>query len=400
MARRMWVLLAAGAFAVMAVIAWVSWLDPVAADRSTESAALRFPWEIDPPPPSLVPLDEIRSGGPAPDGIPPIDRPKFVSVASADTWIAGREPVLSLVHKGHARAYPLQILTWHEIVNDNVAGDPITVTFCPLCNSGIAFERRVTTTSDARELLRSDNIVLDFGTSGRLYRSNLVMYDRQTKSLWIQFTGQAVAGPMMRTKLRTLPVQIVSWDDFKRAHSAGRVLSKDTGNPRDYGRNPYAGYDAIDSTPFLFDDDPDGRFPPMERVLAVTIGDTSKAYRYRALQPRRGESSTIVHDTVGGRPIVIFFRRGTASALDRSDIAASKDVGATGVFSPTAGDRSLTFVAERGVFRDRQTGSTWNLFGEAVSGPLEGSRLDAVAHDDTFWFVWAAFRPDTLVWTD
>lgn len=367
---------------------------------STSAAGALFPWEIDPPPPSLVPLEDIRSGGPPPDGIPPIDHPKFLAVSAADEWLEDREPVLALVHEGEARAYPLQILTWHEIVNDSVAGDPITVTFCPLCNSGIAFERRVRTTDDARQMLGRDEVTLDFGTSGRLYQSNLVMYDRQTKSLWIQFTGQAVAGPFMRTDLRNVPVQIVAWSEFKDAHGDGRVLSRDTGNERDYGRNPYAGYDAIGASPFVFDGDPDDRFPPMERVVAVTIDETSKAYRYRSLQEAAEDRAAVVHDEIGGRPIVVLYRLGTSSALDRSDIADSKDVGATGVFVPEVDGRRLTFEPEADrFFRDRETGSTWNLLGEAMSGELEGSRLEPVTHDDTFWFVWSTFRPETTIWS-
>ncbi|MGH7860155.1 MAG: DUF3179 domain-containing protein, partial [Candidatus Binatia bacterium] len=345
----------------------VGWQIASAPNEPTDSgrdADARFPWEISPPPRSLVPLDEIRSGGPPPDGIPPIDRPKFVSVRSADEWIADREPVLSLVHKGQSRAYPLQIMTWHEIANDSIAGDPITVTFCPLCNSGIAFDRRV------------GDKVLDFGTSGRLYRSNLVMYDRQTKSLWIQFTGRAVAGPFIGEDLRKVPVQMVSWAEMKRSYPDARVLSRDTGNPRDYGSNPYAGYDEIGSSPFLFDGKADGRLAAMERVVAFRVGRAPKAYPYRTL-----EEHPVVHDVVGDRPVVVFYRKGTASALDRSAIADSRDVGATGVFVPEVDGRRLTFEPAGAGFRDTVTGSTWNLLGEAVAGPLSGRELEPVVHD-------------------
>ncbi|MGH2759899.1 MAG: DUF3179 domain-containing protein, partial [Actinomycetota bacterium] len=315
----------------------------------------RFPWEIDPPPASLVPLDEIKSGGPPPDGIPPIDDPKFVSVGAAEEWLDDREPVLSLVHRGEARAYPLQILTWHEIVNDTVAGDPITVTFCPLCNSGIAFDRRVRATDDAKAALGTDEAVLDFGTSGRLYRSNLVMYDRQTKSLWIQFTGRAVAGPFMRTNLRNVPVQMVSWSDFKGSHPDARVLSRETGNSRDYGRNPYAGYDDINGSPFLFDGETDRRLSPMERVVAVRVGEQAKAYRYRSLRDVVVGRSSVIEDEVGGEEIVVFYRLGTSSALDQSSIAASRDVGATGVFTPEVDGRRLSFEPNAAGFMDRET---------------------------------------------
>ncbi|MEX0874622.1 MAG: DUF3179 domain-containing protein [Actinomycetota bacterium] len=369
-------------------------------DRSpTGSSRIAFPWEIDPPPQSLVPLDEIRSGGPPPDGIPPIDEPKFESVDEAEAWLDDREPVLSLVRDEAARAYPLQILTWHEIVNDTFAGDPITVTYCPLCNSGIAFHRRSEPTGAARSLLGAkDPVVLDFGTSGRLYRSNLVMYDRQTKSLWIQFTGQAVTGPFMGAELETIPSQMVSWAEFREAHADASVLSRDTGHRRDYGRNPYAGYDDVGSTPFLFDGEHDGRLDPMERVVTVSVDGASRAYRYRSMNEMAQHGAAVISDVLADTPIAIFYRFGTTSALDASEIAASKDVGAAGVFDARIAGRRLTFEPSPEGFRDNQTGSTWNLLGEAVSGELEGSRLEAVVHDDTFWFVWSTFRPQTTIW--
>ncbi len=381
----MWAVAAVAAVAVAGYA--VSQVLSPSADVSSSNAGARFPWEISPPPRSLVPLEEIRSGGPPPDGIPPIDDPKFVSVRSADGWLSEREPVLSLVHNGEARAYPLQILTWHEIVNDSVAGDPITITFCPLCNSGIAFDRRV----------KDD--VLDFGTSGRLYRSNLVMYDRQTKSLWIQFIGRAVAGPFMGEELRKIPVQMVSWAEMKRSHPDARILSRDTGNRRDYGSNPYAGYDEIGASPFLFDGKADGRLAAMERVVAVRLGRRSKAYAYRHLLEAADDGRAVVTDEVAGRAVVLFYARGTASALDKTNIAESKDVGATGVFVPEIDGRRLTFRPDERGFRDEETRSTWNLLGESVAGELEGKRLKPVVHDDTFWFVWAAFRPETTVWS-
>lgn len=363
------------------------------------SAEAQFPWEMSEPPESLIPLEEIRSGGPPPDGIPPIDDPQFVSASEASEWLADREPVISLVHKGVAKAYPLQILTWHEIANDTIAGDPITVTFCPLCNSAVAFDRRVETTPDAEGMLGVDEAVLDFGTSGRLYRSNLVMYDRQTKSLWIQFTGRSVTGPFMGTELEEVPVQMVSWEDARAADPDVQVLSRDTGHSRNYGTNPYPGYDDIDSSPFLFDGETDGRLAAMEKVVTVIDGDDAVAYRLKTLREKAGDGDrSVIHDTVGGRDIVVFFERGTASALDDRSIADSRDVGSTGVYVPRSGEEELTFEVRDGAFVDTQTGSTWSVLGKATGGPLQGERLEGVAHDDTFWFTWSSFHPDTRIY--
>jgi len=196
-------------------------------------------------PTPLVDPADIISGGPPPDGIPPIDDPKFADAAAVD-FLSPQEPVISLVLGHDARAYPAQILVWHEIVNDTVGGVPVTVTYCPLCNTGIAFRRPVI-----------EGKLLDFGTSGKLYHSNLVMYDRQTESLWPQALGQAVMGPLTGTKLELVPVQMVAWADWLAEHPQGRVLSTDTGADRPYGQNPYEGYDRPDSAPFLFQGTPD-----------------------------------------------------------------------------------------------------------------------------------------------
>jgi Protein of unknown function (DUF3179) len=186
-----------------------------------------------------VELAEIESGGPPKDGIPAIDRPRFVGVPAARAWLKGKEPVIVLRMGRDARAYPLQILMYHEIVNDSVNGVPVAVTFCPLCNASIVFERRV------------GERVLDFGTTGRLRFSDLVMYDRQTESWWQQFTGRGIVGHYAGTGLKKIASEIVSFADFAAAHPTGLVLSRETGYPRPYGRNPYTGYDSIDQSRVL-----------------------------------------------------------------------------------------------------------------------------------------------------
>ena len=214
-----------------------------------------------------VPLSEFQSGGPPRDGIPPIDAPKYVSQAEADAWLAPQEPVIAVTLEQPdgsvlARAYPLQIMVWHEIVNDTLGETPVAVTFCPLCYTAIAYDRR----------LEQVGTVFDFGTTGNLRHSDLVMWDRQTESWWQQFSGDAIVGELTGTHLTFLPAQIVGWQAFKTAYPAGDVLSRETGFDRSYGRNPYPGYDDVDSRPFLFDGTTDERLPPMERVVGVVLG--------------------------------------------------------------------------------------------------------------------------------
>lgn len=326
---------------------------------------------------ALVPLDEIVSGGPAPDGIPAIDRPTFVDAAAAG-WLVLKEPVLAVEINGDARAYPLQILMWHEIVNDVVGGIPITATYCPLCNSGIVFERVV------------DGTTLDFGTSGKLYKSDLVMYDRQSHSLWAQMEGRAIVGARAGTRLKLIPANMLSFDEWRATHPTGKVLSRDTGHSRNYGTNPYQAYDQPRLRPFLFRDRPDPRRPPKERVVGIRVGDAARAYPWPVLAERR-----VVHDRLGDQALVIFYQPGTLSALDDEEIRRSRPVGATSVFSRVLAGRALTFEATAEGFKDRETGSTWNLLGHATRGPLAGRRLSAVPHVDAFWFAWAAFNPAT-----
>ena len=215
-----------------------------------------------------VPFDSILSGGPPRDGIPPIDNPTFVEIKDADEWLETLEPVVSFELNGDARAYPLQILMWHEIVNDTVGGAPVSVTFCPLCNSAIVFDRNI------------NDLVLTFGTSGMLRKSDLIMWDRQTESWWQRLIGEALVGRMAGTKLNFLAAPIMSWQDFKTHHPDGLVLSKDTGFRRNYGENPYVGYDRIDNPPFLYSGDLDGCLQSKERVAAITVDGVDFAFPF------------------------------------------------------------------------------------------------------------------------
>ena len=328
-----------------------------------------------------VRFDSIISGGPPRGGIPPLDSPTFTTLDLANQWLDDKEPVISFEINGDTRAYPLQILTWHEIVNDVVGGVPVAVTFCPLCNTAIVFDRRL------------DGVVFDFGTSGRLRNSDLIMWDRQTESWWQQLTGEAIIGQMAGRKLTFLPAPIVSWADFKGAHPLGQVLSKDTGFGRAYGRNPYAGYDDAGNPPFLFSGDLDGRLLPKERVAALTVGDVDIAFPFTTL-----EVEHVVNYSTNNQDFVVFFKMGTTSALDASSISSSRDVGATGVFESNMDGRKLTFRATDSGFTDNETGSAWNILGQAVGGELAGSNLTPLVHGNHFWFAWAAFKPDTQIY--
>ncbi len=332
---------------------------------------------------TTIDLSTIRSGGPPKDGIPSIDNPSFVFIDEADDWIDPKEPVIVMTHNGAAKAYPLQILTHHEIVNDEIGGMPVAVTFCPLCYSSIAFHRVL------------DGDPVEFGVSGLLRHSDLVMYDRKTETLWQQLTGKGIVGDRAGEELEVIPSQLVSFKQFKENHPDGTVLSRNTGYRRPYGQNPYAGYDDVNQSPFMYDGPTDDRLPPKEKVVAVKMDDAHKAYPHSVTKEQRA-----VNDEIDGRAVVVFHAPGAVSALDAKQIANSKEDGTTGVFARTVNGKTLDFTyADGDRFKDTNTGSTWTVTGRAVDGPMEGTQLDRIPHGDYFAFSWFAFRPDAALYS-
>ncbi|WP_416897508.1 MAG: DUF3179 domain-containing protein [Minwuia sp.] len=249
-----------------------------------------------------VDFGEILSGGPPRDGIPPIDEPAFVPVAEAE-GLSDRDPVIGLVIDGEAKAYPLSVLMWHEIANDDLAGVPVAVTFCPLCNAAIVFDRRL------------DGRVLDFGTTGRLRHSDLVMYDRQTESWWQQFLGEAIIGELTGKRLKIIPSRLESFGNFRKRAPDGEVMVPSGRYVRNYGQNPYVGYDTL-AQPFLFRGDLPEGLPPMMRV--VSLG--AEGAWSLPLVRQKGEI-----ELPDGR--LIRWTPGQVSALDENVISESRDVG-------------------------------------------------------------------------
>lgn len=327
-----------------------------------------------------VPISEIISGGPGKDGIPAIDDPQFESIADADQWLVDDEPAQVVNINGEVKAYPLGILIWHEIVNDTVGGVPVVVTYCPLCNSALTFDRRL------------GDQLLDFGVSGNLRFSDMIMYDRQTETWWQQLEGVGIIGDLVNQQLTVLPSPVVSWEQLKAAHPDATVLSRDTGYSRRYGSNPYSLYDT--GSPFLFTGPTDARLKALDRVVAIDEGGETVAFPFEVL-----EQEKVVPYTLDGKDLVVFFQAGTNSALDASNIAVGRDVGATNVFRPLIGEQQLTFTATDDGFTDNETGTTWNLLGQGLTGPLAGEQLEAVAHGNHFWFAWGVFKPETVVYT-
>ena len=233
-----------------------------------------------------VPLNEIIGGGPPKDGIPSIDNPKFISPNQASDWLEDDEPGIAFSNNGINRFYPFQILVWHEIVNDTVSDQQVLITYCPLCLSGIVFDPWVLGER------------VEFGTSGKLWQSNLVMYDRKTDSLWSQILGQAIAGELTGTKLKVLPYDQMRFGRWKNLNPNGEVLSRETGASRFYGVDPYGDYYTVPET--IFPTSPqDDRLEPKDYVLGIVINDKTKAYFPEAVK-REG----VVTDEFAGKTVV------------------------------------------------------------------------------------------------
>ena len=329
---------------------------------------------------AAVPLSEFRWTGVDIDAIEPVDEPLFARAASAPSYMRPREPVISIELDGVARAYPLAIMMWHEIVNDVIADIPVAVTFCPLCNSAVVYDRTV------------QGQILRFGVSGMLRNSDLIMWDDATDSWWQQITGEAMVGTKTGTRLSLLPATIVAWESFVENFPEGEVMLRPEnqfGFKERYHDPPYAGYDDVANPPFLFDGPVDGRLPATARVLTIRDVDTVVAYPYKLLA-----ELGLVNDRIGQSDIVIFFDNGTLSPfLDSAGDATTS--GSATVFQRTVDGRQLTFLNEGGNFVDLETGSHWNSLGHAVSGDLQGAALQAMQHSNEFWFAWAVFYPDT-----
>ncbi len=322
------------------------------------------------------------------DGIPPIDEPQFETPAQASRWLGLNEPGALVQVDGEARFYPLSILTRHEIVNDRFDDVPVAVTFCPLCNTALAFDRRV------------DGQVLRFGVSGLLRQSDLVMWDATSGSLWQQITGEGIVGEFAGTQLDILSTAIVSFEQFQRDFPEGRSLSRDTGFRISYGANPYSGYSSSNGPiGAFFEGEADPRLDALERVVGVSVGEPADqidaAYPFGRLQIER-----VVNDEVGDQPVVLFWAGNTNDALDNTTIANSQSIGTALALNPVVDGERLTFTATDATanapatFTDEQTGSTWTVLGIATDGPLAGTQLKTVAHRNEFWFAWAAFFPD------
>ncbi len=313
----------------------------------------------------LIPLDKIKGGGPPKDGIPSIDNPVFSNIANAN-FMFDSDVVIGLEINGESKAYPLFILVWHEIVNDKVGGVPVSVTYCPLCYTNQVFERII----DGQEV--------EFGTSGKLYNSNLLMYDRLTESYWSQALGMAVKGELSGYQLNIIPFDVITWGDWKILHPDTLVLTTDTGYIRSYTTDPYGNYytEPRIMFPVEYSDD---RLYPKEIIIGFNQDGIYKAYKQNDI-----ESKIVINDSIGENSVMLI------SLFSQNSRA----------FERIIDGQILDFVYVDNKITDTLTNSEWNYDGLSISGEYEGEQLNRIPIEPGFWFAWVAFHPNTVLFGD
>lgn len=336
-----------------------------------------------------VDLSEIILVAPR-NTFPSIDYPGFIGKEEGLKEFYLHEPVISVAINNEAKAYPLNMLTMHEMSNDSLGGIPILPTYCPLCNSSVVYDRRLN--YNGKEYL------LEFEVSGMLRNSDMVMADKQTESWWQQLTGDALVGELLGAELDIIPSMVISVDEFFNRYPDGKILSPETGaaSQERYGTNPYENYDNESNKPWkhFYDHTKlDSRLPPMERVIDLKGNDGYKIYPFSIIA-----EEGIINDTYDGMSIVIFYKYGTVSVLDNKKITESKAIGSATVFSSTLDGELLTFKKVNEKFIDNGTGSIWDITGLCVEGLLKGKELIPKPHSNHFAFAWLTFHPESEIY--
>ncbi len=322
-----------------------------------------------------IPVENLFFGGVARDGIPALTVPEFVNPGAADVLGAGAR-VLGVAVDGEARAYPLGILWWHEVVNDVVGSVPVLLTYCPLTGSGIAFDPFI------------DGVVRNFGVSGLLHENNLIMFDRQTETLWNQMLLGGTCGLDRGKAFELLPIVETTWGHWKAMYPNTTVITTNTGFvDLPYGSYPYGNYDAPNNRSTLFPSSPfSSERPPKELVLGVQSGTNAVAYPFGELA--EAGDAVALNETFVDTPILV-----TYTVAENTALAFDRRVNGQELTFTVADSVAMTLV-------DAETGTTWSAAGEALSGPLadEGARLTQLADAYVvFWFAWSIYHANTEI---
>ncbi|MFK5957381.1 MAG: DUF3179 domain-containing protein [Lutibacter sp.] len=365
-------------------------ISSIASSQFQNSKNLPFTWKTDTIQ-HAVPLSEIQIVLPK-GSFPTLDNPIFVGKDEGLHMFFPMEPVIAIEINGKAKAYSLNILTMHEIANDVLGGVPILVTYCPLCNSGLVFNRKLT--------YKGEIHTLEFEASGMLRKSNMIMLDRKTETLWQQLMGNAIVGTFNNAQLAILPSLLISVEDFFERYPEGKILSRKTGfteSEKRYGHNPYTKYDSKTAPlkRFFDNDKVDKRLPVMERIVDIENNGDYKIYSFTSVAKKR-----VINDTFKSSKVVLFYKSGAVSILDTSDITTSKNVGTVTVFNAILNKQHLIFSKKEGVFIDNETKSKWDITGFCYEGKLKGTQLQIIPHSNHFAFAWLAFNPNSEIYKE
>jgi len=320
-----------------------------------------------------------------------LNYPVFIGKEAGLQNFFPREPVIAVEIDGKAKAYPLNMLSIHEIANDTLSGVPILATFCPLCNSGIVYDRRLTH--------KGENHLLDFEVSGMLRKSDMIMADKQTETWWQQLEGKAIVGDLAGAELKVVPSLILSVKDFFDRYPNGKILSKSTGikdAEESYGYNYYKNYDRTDGKPYERFFDPnqiEKRLPAMERVVDIRNRGEFKIYPFSVIA-----KTGVINDEFNSKNVVLFYKPGLVSVLDEKDITQSKDLGTVTVFNSVTGGEKLVFRKEGDNFVDTNSNSVWDITGRCISGKLQNKQLLIEPNGIHFAFAWLAFHPESEIY--
>ena len=320
--------------------------------------------------------------------IRPLNSPRYIDAAKAKDSLFGGQPVIAVELNGLSYAFPINMLSYHEIVNDSIAGIPFSVVYCPLCNTAYVFDRRLNH--------NNKNYTLKFGTSGMLRMSNLVMWDEQTETWWQHIDGEGLVGELAGAKLKILPAKIISLNNYTEFYSDGKVMLpvEDTSYETHYEINNYVHYDSIGiEKPFLFFKKVDGRLPAMEYVISVEDNNVIKSYPLSILQTEK-----VINNQVGSKNIVLFYNADMISNLDAKDISKGKQIGSGAVYNAVVEKQNLHFEAYDDNFKDKETNSLWNFAGECFEGKYKGEKLESVVYGLDFAFAWLAFHPESIIY--
>ena len=340
---------------------------------------------------TTIDLSEIQAVLPR-GSFPKLDFPKFITDKEAKAHYFEHEPVISIEMNGEAKAYPLSILTMHEISNDIIGGVPILPAYCPLCNTAVVFDRRLK--------VGNEEYLMEFEVSGMLRKSNLIIYDFLSETWWQHLTGKGIVGDYAGMELNYIPSMIISYKEFFEQYPEGKILSPKTGSKYEkrYGTIPYEKYDDEKGVPysrFYNEKDIDKRLRAMERIVNIRVQEKYKIYPFSVIKKEE-----VINDKFESLNIVIFYQSGTVSVLDNTIISESRDIGSVTVFNPIINNEILIFTKEGKIFKDDLTNSEWNITGLCTKGELIGSQLEPIIHGNHFAFAWLAFYPESVIFTE